>query len=283
VNLSDIKKNKFWISLGGVMISMIALHLFVVNPFRLKNIKKAETIENVLARLERYERKGVKLRNAKWIKAEEDKLATIKEARREYEVFYKERDRHLEKVFTSVNGEEIKDEALWQNRYIQEGNVLLDKIKNHNIALSENTLPFKEWKAAIPTWEDIVPEQKRFWIAEELINIILKKEMNVRYLESINFGKEKAPHANAHAELFDIIPFSIKVRMNVEGLLFLINEFLKSKICFEIETINVSGELNRLRSPKGAEKSYQTVHINNIQSPSMVDVVIEAYVVDFKI
>lgn len=282
MNLLDIKKNKFWLAIGGIMISVIALYLLFVNPFRLENIKKTETIENILARLERYERKGVKLRNAKWIKAEEDKLVTIKKARREYEVFYKERDRHLEKVFTSVNGEEIKDEALWQNRYIQEANILLDKIKNHNIALSENTLPFKEWKAAIPTWEDIVPEQKRFWIAEELINIILKKEMNVSYLESINFGKEKAPRANAHAELFDIIPFSIKVRMNVEGLLFLINEFLKSKICFEIESINVNGELNRRRSPKGAEKSYQSIHINNIQSPSVVDVVIEAYVVDFK-
>lgn len=283
MNLSYIKENKFWISIGGVMISVIAIYLFVANPFRLNNIKKTETIENLLTRLGKYERRGVKLRNAKWIKAEEDKLVTIKEARREYEVFYEERDSHLEKVFTSVNGEAIKDEALWQNRYIQDVNVLLDKIKNHNIALSENTLPFKEWKAAIPTWEDIVPEQKRFWIAEELINIILKKEMNVIYIESINFGKEKASRANAHAELFDIIPFSIKVRMNVEGLLFLINEFLKSKICFEIETINVSGELNRLRSPEGAEKSYQSVHINNIQYPSMVDVVIEAYVVDFKI
>ncbi len=283
MDISDIKKSKFWLFIGGVMISVIALYLFFVNPFRLKNIKKAETIENVLARLERYERKGVKLRNAKWIKAEEDKLVTIKEARREYEVFYKERDRHLEKVFASVNGEEIKDEALWQNRYIQEVNVLLDKIRNHNVVLSENALPFKKWKAAIPTWKDIVPEQKRFWIAEELINIILKKEVNISYLEGINFGKEKVPHANAHAELFDIIPFSIKVRMNVEGLLFLINEFLKSKICFEIETINVSGELNRLRSLKGTEKSYMSVQINNIQSPSMVNVVVEAYVMDFMI
>ncbi|MFQ5687071.1 MAG: hypothetical protein ACE5GV_10460, partial [Candidatus Scalindua sp.] len=163
MNLSDIKRSKFWLSMGGLMIFVIALYLFFVNPFRLKNIKKTETIENILTRLESYERKDVKLRNAKWIKAEEDKLVTAKEVRREYEVFYKERDRHLEKVFTSVNGEEIKDEALWQNRYIQEVNVLLDKIKNHNIALSENTLPFKEWNAAIPAWEDIVPEQKRFW------------------------------------------------------------------------------------------------------------------------
>ena len=283
MNLSDIEKNKFWISIGVVVISVIVFYLFVVNPFRLKNIKKAETIENVLARLERYERKGVKLRNVKWIKAEEDKLETIKEIRREYEVFYKERDRHIEKAFASVNGKEIKDEALWQNRYIQEANGLLDKIRNHNVALSENALPFKKWKAEIPTWEDIVPEQKKFWITEELLNIILKKEMKVSYLESINFGKEKASPANAYAELFNTIPFSIKVRMNVGGLLFLINEFLKSKICFEIETINVSGKLNRLRSPEGTEKSYQSVQINNIQSPSIVDVVIEAYVVDFKI
>ena len=232
MNLSDIKKSKFWLFIGGLMIFVTALYLFFVNPFRLENIKKTETIENILARLERYERKGIELHNAKWIKAEEDKLVTIKKARREYEVFYKERDRHLEKVFTSVNGEKIKDEALWQNRYTQEANVLLDKIKNHNIALSENTLPFKEWKAAIPIWEDIVPEQKRFWIAEELINIILKREMNVSCLESINFGKGKAPHASAQADLFDIIPFSIKVRMNVEGLLFLINEFFKVKDMF---------------------------------------------------
>jgi len=283
MNLSNIKKNKFWISIGGVMISVIIFYLFVVNPFRLKNIKKAETIENVLARLESYERQGAKLHNANWIKAEEDKLEAVREARWEYEVFYKERDSHLEKAFASENGEEIKDEALWKNRYIQEVNELLGKIRNHNVALSENALPFKEWKVEIPTWEDIAPEQKRFWIIEELINIILKKELGIGYLESINFEKEKSPRVSAHAELFGIIPFSVKAGMNVGGLFFLINEFLKSKICFEIETINVSGELNRLRSSKGADKPHLSIQIYNIQSPSMVDVVIEAYVVDFKI
>ena len=81
MNISDIKKNKFWIAIVGVMISVIVFYLFIVNPFRLKNIKKTETIENILARLERYERKGVKLRNAKWIKTEDDKLEAIKKAR----------------------------------------------------------------------------------------------------------------------------------------------------------------------------------------------------------
>lgn len=275
MNISDVKKNKFWISIGVGMLFVIAFYLFLVSPFSWKNIKKAEMIDKALARLERYERKGVKIRNAKWRKTEESKLEMIKEVRQEYEGFYKERDRYLERVFASVKGEEIKDEALWQNRYIQEANVLLDKIKNYNIALSENSLPFQEWKEGIPTWEDIIPEQKRFWIIEELIDIILKKEIKVDHLESINFSKGGDPPANAYAELFDIIPFTIKVRMDVGGLLFFINEFIRSKICFEIDTINISGALNRQRLQKKAGSFYQSVPI--------IDVIVEVYVMDFKI
>ena len=71
-----------------------------------------------------------------------------------------------------------------------------------------------------PAWEEIVPEQKRFWITEELVNIILKKALKVDYLESINFETENAVSTNAYTELYDIIPFTIKIGMNVEGLLF---------------------------------------------------------------
>ena len=95
----------------------------------------------------------------------------IKRVQQEYKVFYKERDRHLEKMFESVNGEGIKDEALWENRYIQRKNVLLEKIETREISLGKNALPFKQWKVKIPTWEEIVPEQKRFWVTEELVRI----------------------------------------------------------------------------------------------------------------
>jgi hypothetical protein len=74
--------------------------------------------------------------------------------------------------------------------------------------------------------------------------------------------------------------------MNVESLLFLINELLKSKLPFEIKTINIAGELNRFRVTKGAGKSSrfgQSVQKRRILSPSIVDVVIDAYVLDFKI
>jgi hypothetical protein len=286
MDISDIKKNKFWISLGGGMIFVIVFYFCVVSPFRLRNIEKMESVERLLTRLERYEKKGYKVRNEKWIKAEEAKLEAIKKIQREYELFYKERDSHLEKIFTSVNGEEIKDEALWENRYIQKLNVLLGKIKKREIPLGENALPFKHWKVEIPTWREIVPEQKRFWITEELVNIILKEELKIDYLEGINFEIENAVSANVYTELYDIIPFTIKVSMNVESLLLLINELLISKLSFEIKNINIGGELNRFRVEEGVGKSFrfgQSVQQRRFRSPSIVDVVIDAYVMDFKI
>ena len=286
MDISDIKKNRFLLSLGGGLVFVIVFYFCVVSPFRSRNSEKMESMERLLTRLERYEKKGHKICNEKWIKTEEEKLEVIKRVQQEYKVFYKERDRHLEKMFESVNGEGIKDEALWENRYIQRKNVLLEMIKNREISLGKNALPFKQWKVKIPTWEEIVPEQKRFWVTEELVRIILMDELKVYYLEGINFEMKDAVSVNANTELYDIIPFTIKVSMNVERLLFLLNELLKSKLCFEIQTINIGGELNRLRVTKGAGESSgfeQSAQRRRPRPPSIVDVVIDAYALDFKI
>ena len=286
MDISDIKKNRFLLSLGGGLVFVIVFYFCVVSPFRSRNSEKMESMERLLTRLERYEKKGHKICNEKWIKTEEEKLEVIKRVQQEYKVFYKERDRHLEKMFESVNGEGIKDEALWENRYIQRKNVLLEKIENREISLGKNALPFKQWKVKIPTWEEIVPEQKRFWVTEELVRIILMDELKVDCLEGINFEMEDAVSVNTNTELYDIIPFTIKVSMNVERLLFLLNELLKSKLCFEIQTINIGGELNRLRVTKGAGESSgfeQSAQKRRSRSPSIVDVVIDAYALDFKI
>ncbi len=286
MNISDINKNKFWISIGGGMVFIIAFYFCVVSPFQTRNAKKMERIERLLTRLERYERKGHKIRNEKWIATEETKLEVIKTVQHKYEQFYKERDSHLEKFFVSVNWEEIKDEALWENRYILEANVLLNRIIDSKVPLGENALPLKQWKEKIPTWEEIVPEQKKFWITEELVNIILKEELKVDYLEGINFEMKNGASTNVHSELYDIIPFTIKVSMDAESLLFFMNDILKSKLFFEIKAINISGELSRSRTPARAKKSPRvghTVQKRGPRSPSIVDFVIDAYVLDFKI
>lgn len=286
MDITNIKKNKFWLSIGGGVIFVIVFYFCVISPFRSRNSEKMESMERLLTRLERYEKKGHKIRNKKWIKAEEEKLEAIKKAQQEYELFYKERDGRLEKIFESANGEEIKDEALWENRYIQGMNILLGNIKNREIPLGNNALSFKQWNVEIPTWEEIVPEQKRFWITEELVKIILNDKLKIDYLESISFEREGAVSANAYTELCDIIPFTIKISMNIEGLLFLMNELLKSELPFEISTINIGGELNRYRMMKGAEESArfgQSAQKGKFRAPSVVDVVIDAYVLDFKI
>ncbi len=286
MNIADIKNNKLWFFIVGGIIVVIAFYFSIVSPFRSKNIENMKILESVLTKLERYEKRGISIHNIQWINAEKAKLEAIRNIQLEYKLFYKERDNHLEKIFDTVYGEDIKDEALWGNRYIQEGNVLLGKIKKQHFSLNENAIPFKRWKLKIPTWEEIALEQKRFWILEELIKILLKKELQANYLKSINFEKEEEISNNAHSELYDVIPFTLKVSMNVESLLFLINEIIKSKICFEIKTINVSGELYRLRSPEGTEKPYkfdQPGQKKETQSSSKVDVVVKADVLDFKI
>ncbi len=275
IDITNIKKNKFWVAIGGAIVFMIAIYFFVVNPFRLKNVKKIETIENVITKLEGYKIKGSKIRNENWIKAEEAKLAMIKNAQLEYKEFYKERDRQLEKIFASVYGEEVQDEALWGNSYVQKVNVLMDKIKGSNVSLSENALPFKNWGSEIPTWDEIVPEQKKFWITEELLNIVLKDELRVRNIRGISFKDRKFSPGNAHSEQYDVIPFTIIVSMDVEGVLSFINEFSKSKLCFEIEAVNISGKLKKLRSSETPGNSYPF-------DKSIVDVVIDAYALDFK-
>ncbi len=286
MDITDIKKNKFWVSIGGGVAFVIIFYFCVVSPFRSRNSEKMESMERLLTRLERYEKKSHKIRNEKWISAEEKKLEAFKKLQQEYEHFYEERDRHLEKIFQSIDGKAIKDEALWENRYILKMKGLLNKIINQEIPLGKNALSLKQWKVKIPTWEEIVPEQKRFWITEELVKIILKDKLKVDYLEGINFEREGMVSTNASSELYDIIPFTMKVSMNVESLLLLVNELLISKFSFEIKTINISGELNRLRVSKVAGKSTRfgsSVQNRSSRSPSIVDVVIDAYVLDFKI
>ncbi len=286
MNIDDIKKNRLWFYIVGGIIFVIVFYFCIVNPFRLKNFEKIQIIESVLTRLERYEKKGISIHNEKWIEKEKDKLEEIRNVQLEYKSFYKERDNHLEKLFITVYGEEINDEALWENRYTQSVNALLDKIEKQHISLSENALPFKRWKLEIPTREEIALEQKRFWIVEELINIILKKELQADYLKSINFEKENVVKTNTNTNLYDVIPFTLKVSMNAENLLFLINEILKSKICFEIKAINISGELYRLRSQEMAgkhDKFIRPEQNRKIQSSSTVDVVFKAEVLDFNI
>ncbi len=276
MNISGIRENKFWVVIGGAVVFMITLYLLFVNPYRVGYSKKIEEIEGVLAQLEVYERKGLKIINEEWIEAEKAKLKTIENEQLKYKELLRERDYHIEEIFGVEHEGEIKDEALWKNSYAQRVNRLRDNLVRSNISASGGALPLKEWGNEIPTRDKIAEEQKKFWITEELLNIIQKKELKIRKIESISFRQGDVSPVNTHPELYDIIPFTIKLSMNTEDIPFLIEELIKSKIGFEIEIFNINGRLNKLRSSGLLEKS------DDIQYDTRVNVIINAYAIDFK-
>ena len=276
INIPGIRENRFWIVIGGAIGFMIILYLLFVNPYRVGNSKKIEEIEGVLAQLEVYKRKGLKIINEEWIETEKAKLKTIEKDQLKYKELLREKDYHIEKVFGAENGGEIKDEALWKSSYVQRVNLLRDKLMRSNISASGGALPFKEWGNEIPARDKIGEEQKKFWITEELFNILQKKELKISKLEYISFRQEDVSPGNTNPELYDIIPFTIKLSMDTESILFLIDELLKSKISFQIETFNINGRLNKLRSSGSLEKP------DDIPYGNMVNVIINAYAIDFK-
>lgn len=276
MNISDVSKNKFRLAIGGIIVLMMVLYFFFVYPYRTKSFKNIKGIEDALARLEIYKRKGLKIINEEWIEAEKVKLKTLEEEQLKYIELFKERNRHIEKIFSTANEGEIKDKALWKDHYIKRVNFVLGKLARSNIKVHSDALPFKEWGDEIPAWDIIGVEQKRFWIIEELLNILQKKQLKIRNLESISFAQGDFLPDNTQTEGYDIIPCTIKLDMHTENVLFLIDELTKSKIIFEVDYVNMSGRLNRLRLSGLPEEP------KDFQSNTLVNVIIRVHIIDFK-
>ena len=276
MNIVIIKKNAFWFITGGIVAFLSFLYVFLANPYRLKNTKQVETLERILSELERYEKKGMGIINRQWIKAEEEKLDRTKEEKQKNIELFAKRDLSLEKIFGFEDEEEITDVALWKSRYIESTDVLLDTMAGSNLPVSKGALSFKEWGDEIPTWDSIVREQKRFWVVKELLGIMKKKELKINRIESIRFQEGDLSPAGTGSKFYDIIPCSIKVTMDIEQILAFIHELLNSKLCFEIDTVNIDGKLNKIRLMGAA------ADVTNNMPDTRVHVVIETHAIDFK-
>ncbi len=259
MEISAVKKNKFWFIIGGAIVLMVVFYYFFTNSYRSDASKKEAGMERALSRLEVYKRKGVKIINAKWKPAEEVKLVKVKEKKLSKYKELSERDIHIEKIFSTGQGEEIEDVAIWKNMYTQRVNLLNDTLAKSNVPASEGALPFRDWGDGIPTWDEIVKEQKRYWIVEELLKIILKENLEIKSLGIVNFRQEGFYQNNASSEFYEFVPFTINVSMDIKRILFLLDALLQSKFPLEIEAVNI-----------------------NKKSDNAVDVVIDAFVIDFK-
>lgn len=275
MKISVIKENKFWFVIGGIVTVLLFLYILFAHPYRQKNTQNLEAIENILSQLKMYEMKRLSIINEEWIKAENVKLEMIRKERQKNIELLAERDIFLEKIFGSENEGEITDVALWKSRYIQRVSLLRNSLKKNNISMNAGALSFKEWGDEIPTWDSIVKEQKRFWIEEELLNIMRNEELKIHNIISIRFGQgDISPGIGT--DLYDIIPCTISVNMEIEQVLFFIHELLRSRLCFEIDTVDIEGKLKKTRTLSVSTDAGKSI------SDSTVNITINTHVIDFK-
>lgn len=275
----------FWAIIGAVFLAMVIV-LFV---FNYSLLKKHATIhhdlENMSSMLERYALSKITY-NSKWIRVKEAETDTYNEEIEKCRTLIHRMDSQLETFFLkNIPGKgiaKIEDEALWKYEYLKRFSLLFTKLEESTIGFHGSALPFHDWDASIPTWEEILPEQKRFWILEALVNALLKNT-GVTNLGKISFKTAPNNKDDTYLPLYSTIPLTISLALEAERLPFLLNELLTASIPFVIENINIEST-----GKKTVGINYRKSDGNPIENQDtftaipIITILIDAYVIDFK-
>ncbi|MBM4055192.1 MAG: hypothetical protein FJ264_11110 [Planctomycetes bacterium] len=293
-NLSEEKKYKpahflsgyrFWIGTGIIFLVMIIVFL-TLNYSRLKQHAAIHNdLENLSSMLERYALAKTTYNN-RWISAKEHEMNVYTEEIEKCRSLINRMDNQLETIFSNNLPEKgavkIEDEALWKQEYLKRVSLLLEKLERSNIDFHESALPFYDWAANIPTWEEILPEQKRFWILDALVNVLLK-DVGVTKLEKISFKSVPNNNDTRYEPLYSTIPLTITLELEAERVQFLLNELLKAGIPFVIENITIESTYKKTTTSGFKKKPGNGFKNNNaFTAMPVIDIVIDAYVIDFK-
>ncbi len=276
----------FWISMG-IVFSILLLLLFVLIFPRSNQYARAyKDMQDLSTTLERYVVKK-DLYNEAWIASAKQKSELYDSEIEKCKSFLKEKDERLEAIFSREDTEKglmkIEDEVLWKNEYIKRVSVLLAKLEASNVAVSEGALPFHNWGPDIPAWDAILSAQKRFWILEAIVNIALN-DTGTRRLGKITFRESSPTYDPSFAQFYTVIPITLKVELQADRIQFLLQDILKSDILFVIEGITILSTDSILDTDAltGNENASSKKGTNNHLSNLIIDVTIDAYVIDYK-
>jgi hypothetical protein len=263
------------------------LILFFVFIFPLSNqcTKTYKDLDDLTTQLEIYALKVKNIYNDKWIASKKLEADLYEKEIEKCKTFLKEKDYRLESVFLIEDSEKglikIEDEALWKNEYVKRVSELLTKLEANNIALGEGALPFHDWGFDIPTWDTILPVQKKFWILEALINVA-SNNTGITKLEKITFRESSFTYDHSLVKLYTVIPITIKVELQADRIKFLLHGILKSDIPFVIEGINILSTDKPFSSSSSMknEDSLPKDIDNHLPSP-IINVTLDVYVIDY--
>jgi len=276
----------FWISIGTIFFIQLILFFVFIFPLSNQYAKTYKDLDDLTTPLENYALKVKNIYNDKWIASKKLEADLYEKELEKCKSFLKEKDNRLEAVFLIEDSEKglikIEDEALWKNEYVKRVSGLLTKLKAHNIALGEGSLPFHGWGSDIPTWDTILPVQKKFWILEALTNIALNNA-GITKLEKITFRESSFIYDPSFAQHYTVIPLTIKVELQADRIKFLLHEILKSDIPFVIEGFNILSTDKTFNSNSFMENVNILANDtdNRFQNP-IIDVTLEVHVIDYK-
>ncbi|MBI2472657.1 MAG: hypothetical protein HYV59_15695 [Planctomycetes bacterium] len=294
LNFSKLRKNLtgfftgirgFWISVGAIFLILVILWFVFVFPLSIKYDQAYKGLDDLTTPLENYALKAKNVYNDKWVVSKTLEAGLYEKELEKCKSFLKEKDNRLEAVFLiddPIKGlVKIEDEALWKNEYVKRVSELLAKLEANNITLGEGALPFHDWGSDIPTWDAISPVQKKFWILEAFINIVLNNSGIIK-LEKITFRESSFTYDHSLVKLYTVIPITVKVELEADRIKFLLHEILKSDIPFVIEGINILSTDKSFSSSSSMENEVPLPkEIDNLLPSSIIDVTLDVYVIDY--
>ncbi|TVM03304.1 MAG: hypothetical protein CV087_05755 [Candidatus Brocadia sp. WS118] len=275
----------FWLITGIGFFTLLILLFAFISPLSNQYAKTYKNVMNLSVAFERYAAKK-DLYNESWIASKRQEAELYNKEVEKCKSFLKGRDDHLESVFVIQDTEKrlmkVEDEALWKNEYGKRISALVAKLEANHVALDNGALPFQNWGAEIPVWDNILSAQKRFWIIEAIVNIILDNN-GITKLEKITFKESCCSYDLSFAHIYTAIPITMKVELQADRIQFLLHDILESSIPFVIEGVNISST-NKILNPNSSmeNNNASSAETNNNLPHLITDITIDAYVIDYK-
>lgn len=276
----------FWISAGVACFILLILLVVLIFPLSNRYARSYRDIEDLSAAMGRLAVKK-DIYNDAWIASAKQESGLYDEELEKCRLFLKERDSRLEVIFSREDPEKglikIEDEALWKNEYVKRTSALLAKLGANNIVVNEGALPFENWGSDIPPWDTILPVQKRFWILEAIVKIVLNNSGIIK-LKKITFRESSPSYDPSFVQIYTPVPVTVEVELLADRIRFFLRDILKSDIPFVIEGVTIlstekvpePGILAENKDVPGKKGA------NNHVSGPVINVIIDAYIIDYK-
>lgn len=275
----------FWIAIGIVFFILLVLFFVFIYPLSNQYARIYKESEDLSAALATYTVKK-DLYSETWTTSKRQEADLYDKEIENCKSFLKDKDDRLEAIFLIHDKEKglvkLEDEALWKNEYEKRVSAVLTKLGTSHIAVSEDSWPFQKWGQEIPTWDTILSVQKRFWILEAIANIILNNT-GIAKLGKITFKDTCSSYDPSLAQIYTAIPITIRVEMQADRIQFLLHDMLKSDIPFIIEGVAIL-TVDKILNPNLSSEDQTELNKgkNDSISNRIIDVTIDAYVIDYK-